>query len=102
MGTCGLTVILDDDERIEICVLNRESDGYPTCHGDELKDFLQGFTLVSGLSGDPKLKIATGMDCLAAQLVAHFKNEPDKFYLCPAGTRDCGEEYIYTVYRDEN
>ncbi|HRI04902.1 MAG TPA: hypothetical protein PLL77_14280 [Pyrinomonadaceae bacterium] len=40
------------------------------------------------------------MDCLAAQLIAHFKTEPGGFYLYPAGRRDCGEEYVYTVYAD--
>ena len=38
------------------------------------------------------------MGCLAAQVVAHFKEEPGRFYLYPAGTRNCGEEYIYTLY----
>jgi hypothetical protein len=101
MGTRSLTVILDDDGT-EICVLYRQYDGYPTGHGDELKDFLQGFTIVNGLSGDAKLKIANRMECLAAQIVAHFKKEPGGFYLHPAGTRDCGEEYVYTVYLKEH
>ena len=38
------------------------------------------------------------MGCLAAQIIAHFKNGIGGFYLYPAKTRDCGEEYIYTVY----
>ena len=42
------------------------------------------------------------MDCLAAQLIAHFKKEAGGFYLYSAGTRDCGEEYIYTIYLDQN
>src|SRR4051812_3620517 len=101
MPTPCLTVILDDSG-VEICVLFRPSDGYPTVHGDELKDFLQGFTIVNDLSGDAKLKIANGMDCLAAQIVTHFQKEPCGFYLHAAGTRGRGEEYIYTVYRKNN
>ena len=42
-------------------------------------------------------KVANGMPCLAAQLVAKFKQEVGHFYLYPARTRDCGEEYVYTV-----
>ena len=42
------------------------------------------------------------MECLAAQLVSHFKGDQiGNFYLYPSGTRDCGEEYIYTVYKGE-
>jgi len=101
MGTRSLTVIQDDDGH-EIFVMHRQMGGYPTGHGEELKEFLQGFSIVNGLSGDAKLKIANGMPCLAAQIVAHFKNGPGGFYLHPPGTRDCGEEYIYTVYKDGN
>ncbi|HMM81524.1 MAG TPA: hypothetical protein PKC65_16040 [Pyrinomonadaceae bacterium] len=39
------------------------------------------------------------MECLAAQIVAIFKGETSgNFYLFPSGSRDLGEEYIYTVY----
>jgi len=73
-------------------------DGYPTGHGAELKEFLGPFEVVNGLSGDYKArKVANGAGCLAAQLIAHFKTEPGGIYLEPAGARDMGEEYIYTV-----
>lgn len=96
MGTRSLTVI--ENEGTEICVLYRQYDGYPTGHGAELKSFLEGIQVVNGLNLDEKRTVANGMDCLAAQIVSHFKKEPGGFYLHPAGTRDCGEEYIYTVY----
>ena len=38
------------------------------------------------------------MDCLAAQLVAHFKTGPGGFYIYPADCDD--EEYNYDVYVD--
>ena len=72
--------------------------GYPTGHGAELKSFLVGMRIVNGLRLGDQIRMANGMDCLAAQLIAHFKTEPGGFYLYPAGRRDCGEEYIYTVY----
>jgi hypothetical protein len=95
MGTRSLTVI--KDEKQEIAVLYRQYDGYPSGHGLELADFLKPFTVVNGLSGN-KTNIANGMPCLAAQIIAHFKSEPGQFYLHAAGSRDLGEEYIYTVY----
>ncbi len=99
MGTRCLTIV-EEDEGAEICVLYRQYDGNPTGHGSELKTFLEGMQVVNGLGIGDQKRIANGMDCLAAQLIAHFKTEPGGFYLYPAGRRDCGEEYIYTVYLD--
>ncbi|MBK9214636.1 MAG: hypothetical protein IPM59_03415 [Chloracidobacterium sp.] len=97
MGTRSLTIV-EEIGGAEICVLYRQYDGYPTGHGAELKSFLEGIQIVNGLSPGDHKRTANGMDCLAAQLIAHFKTGPGGFYLYPAGTRDCGEEYIYTVY----
>ena len=97
MGTRSLTVLQDNDGK-EIAVLYRQMDGYPSGHGAELAKYLKPFTVVNGFgSGAKRGKVANGMSCLAAQLVAKFKQEVGGFYLYPAGTRDCGEEYVYTV-----
>lgn len=95
MGTRSLTIF---EGRAEIAVLYRQFDGYPhNGHGQELAEFLAGFRIVNGI-GARDSKLANGLECLAAQAVAHFKSEPGHFYLYPAGTRDCGEEFRYTVY----
>ena len=100
MGTRSLTVVRDTEGAKDICVLYRQMDGYPTGHGAELKEFLAPFTVVNGIGSDTPKKAANGMECLAAQLVSHFKGDQiGSFYLYPSGTRDCGEEYIYTVYK---
>lgn len=118
MGTRSLTVITDHAGK-EIVVMYRQFDGYPSGHGKELAEFLKDVVLVNGISmrKEEKQRIANGMDCLAAQIVARFKLghavdqaelnkhhptatmpiEAGSIYLYPAGTRDCGEEYIYTV-----
>ena len=101
MGTRSLTIV-EEDRGVEICVLYRQFDGYPTGHGAELKTFLEGIQIVNGLGLANEKRVANGMDCLAAQLSAHFKKEPGGFYLYPAGTRDCVEEYIYTVYQNNS
>lgn len=105
MGTRSLTVMLEEGHKgkdgKEIIVMYRQMDGYPTGHGQELVDFLTGIKLVNGICpGDKERQIvqANGMGCLAAQLVSHFKTEVGNFYLYPSKTRDCGEEWIYTVY----
>lgn len=125
MGTRSLTVFVEnwkysDREKgeqsgsDEIVVMYRQMDGYATGHGQELVDFLKPYSLVNGISmlRDEGKKIANGMGCLALQTVAHFKYSyatDDKgqpklsaggFYLYKSGTRDTGEEWIYTVYND--
>lgn len=98
MGTRSLTVIMDGKK--ELCVMYRQMDGHPQSHGQELVDFLKSRELVNGISGNRK--VFNGMGCLAAQVVGHFKTvdgelEAGNIYLYPPGTRDCGEEYVYTV-----
>jgi hypothetical protein len=99
MGTRSLTVIQDADNDEEIAVLYRQMDGYPEGHGRELAEFLSGMAIVDGLppGRGERDRLANGAECLAAQIVAHFKQEPGGFYLYPAGTRSLGEEYIYYV-----
>jgi hypothetical protein len=98
MGTRSLTVINSEWDDSEICVLYRQYDGYPEGHGKDLLDFLRGMSVVNGMGLDDRERISNGMDCLAAQIVAHFKNGPGYFYLNAAGTRDVCEEFIYTLY----
>lgn len=88
---------MQDNQGKEIAVLYRQYDGYPDGHGNDLKELLGPITIVNGIRGGQK-HIANGAECLAAQIVAHFKEDVGGFYLYPAGTRDCGEEYVYTVY----
>jgi hypothetical protein len=96
MGTRSLTLVKDENEQT-IINLYRQYDGYPSGHGQELADFLQKGKLVNGLSGN-ETNLFNGMGCLAAQLVALLKTEAGCIYLYPAEARDCGEEYIYTIF----
>lgn len=99
MGTRSLTVFKNDYDWSgeEIVVMYRQYDGYPEGHGMELARFLSKGKMVNGLSSSVPVQF-NGMGCLAAQVVAHFKDGAGGFYLYPGGTRDVGEEYIYEVY----
>ena len=101
MGTRSLTIMYDTPYRgtrgREIAVMYRQMDGYPTGHGQALKDFLAPFVIVNGYDSSMGPVLANGGACLAAQIIAHFKEGVGNFYLHPAGTRDAGEEYIYEV-----
>lgn len=125
MGTRSLTVFVGERGK-EVVVMYRQYDGYIEYYGRKLHDYLATFDeVVNGIKGDDYVKrTANGMGCLAAQTIMHMKSQienrdynnrvfnPDTgymesalqegnhcggVYLYPAGTRDCGEEYIYIV-----
>jgi len=98
MGTRALTFVYDGET--PIINLYRQYDGYPTGHGAELAEFLNGFKIVNGLGPDTPSRIANGMGCLAAQLVSHFKgDEAGQFYLYSPQTVECGQDFEYHVYQ---
>ena len=97
MGTRSLTVFVDEDNE-EIAVLYRQFDGYPDGQGYDLTKFLKDRILVNGYTKtDEEKKNFNGMACLAAWFIGSVKTETGNFYLHKAGTRNCGEEFIYTV-----
>ena len=95
MGTRSLTFVYDEDGR-SIISMYRQYDGYPSGHGKELAEFLEPITMVDGI-GTIKAAIANGPGCLAAQLVAHFKDGPGGIYLEPTTAVDCGQDYEYHI-----
>jgi hypothetical protein len=98
MGTRSLTFVYDGDK--PIINMYRQFDGYPSGHGSELADFLKGFKIVNGY-GEVKPKIANGMGCLAAQLIANFKQSVGGFYIHAVTDTDCWQDYEYHVYEDK-
>ena len=99
MGTRCLTIINNNDGR-EIAVMYRQCDGYPSCHGKELAKYCSDRTIVNGYGSETD-HVANGMTCLAAQIVSEFKDAVGGIYLYSSGTRDCWEEYTYTISGEE-
>jgi len=103
MGTRSLTTFIDEFDKEEIVVMYRQYDGYPRGHGRDLFNYLNGTKVVNGIPGGKIVsQLANGMSCLAAQVVSHFKKEVGNFYLHKSGTRDIGEQYVYTIYYNNN
>jgi hypothetical protein len=98
MGTRCLTFVYDGDE--PIMNLYRQYDGYPKGHGAELALFLSRGELIRGLTGEDRVQF-NGMGCLAAQVVAHFKQSVGGFYIHPVTDTECGQDYEYHVYERE-
>jgi len=98
MGTRSLTFVYNEQGK-PILNLYRQYDGYIKGHGAELAEFLNGLTLVNGFGREEK-NIANGMGCLAAQMIAHFKDSVGGFYIHSVMDTDCGQDYEYHVYKD--
>ena len=107
MGTRSLTRVFrkweddfGDKRREPFTTMYRQMDGYLEGHGQDLAEFLSQFTIVNGMRMDETRKIANGIDCLAAQMFAHFKDGPGHIYCMHPSAQDCGEEYIYEIEKD--
>ena len=113
MGTRSLTRVIDRQKGLSFAKghlaknvgksyinMYRQFDGYMEEMGVDLAEFLLPFTIVNGISLSENRKIANGSGCLAAQLVAHFKQEAGDIYLYPTEGKPgaCWEEYIYTIF----
>ena len=100
MGTRSLTFVYDGKE--PMINMYRQFDGYPSGHGSELAEFLNSFdAIVNGIPVGDKRRLANGMGCLAAQLIANFKTEVGGFYIYPVSAEDCGQDYEYHVYENK-
>ena len=98
MGARALTFVYDAD-RQPFLNLYRQYDGYIEAHGRELAEFLAGKKLVNGY-GRESTELANGMGCLAASLVAHFKETVGGFYIHSVTETECGQDYEYHVYEN--
>lgn len=101
MGTRSLTFVYDGDK--PVINMYRQFDGYPSGHGSELAEFLSPILVINGIGGDQNKigKFANGMGCLAAQMIAHFKNSVGGFYIHSVTDTDCWQDYEYHVYEDK-
>jgi len=79
-------------------------DGYPEYLGVKLAKFLEGYYITNGLGGKSNGKIANGMGCLAAQLIADMKTEPGNVYLSNPKWNDDAtgwEDWTYYIWTAE-
>ena len=103
MGTRSLTFVYEKYGQVQkpVCNMYRQFDGYPTGHGAELAEFLNGGELVNGLGVERDQLQFNGMGCLAASMVAHFKQTPGGFYIYSTDERDCGQDYEYHIFNKD-
>jgi hypothetical protein len=107
MGTRSLTHVIEtykDNEgkqkKNPLLTMYRQYDGYPSGMGTDLAEFLKSGKLVNGISMAETEKVFNGAGCLAAQLVANFKEGAGGVYIHKPMNKNCGEEYVYEIYVD--
>ena len=110
MGTRSLTRVIETykdnktQKQVKKQLINmyRQYDGYPSGMGADLVEFLDGSKVVNGLSSDDmkSTRVFNGAGCLAAQLVAHFKEGAGGIYIEPTSAKDCGQDYEYEIIVD--
>ena len=78
-------------------------DGYPSGHPSETAEWLASGTVVNGFGlNETKLQF-NGAGCLAAQLVAKYKDGVGGCYLHPLKHRGkCWEDYLYDIIVKED
>ena len=75
-------------------------DGYPEYLGCNLAEFLCDFRVVNGLPTNyfEDIKIANGMGCLTAQLIAGLKEEAGNVYVDYSDTDRDDVEFTYYIW----
>ena len=75
-------------------------DGYPEYLGCSLAEFLCDFRVVNGLPTNyfENIKVANGMGCLTAQLIAGLKEEAGNVYVDYSDTDRDDVEFTYYIW----
>lgn len=106
MGTRALVIVKENDKESQTLVnIYRQYDGYPSCLGQDIVNILNkgDVEILSGFWKQQAPEHFNGMSCLAAYLVGELKGKAiGNIYLQPVDIRDCGEEYIYTLYEKDD
>ncbi len=97
MSTPAILNIIDNNETLVTIYKHWDGDSF----GSELYDFLKDMVVVNGFTVDNK-KRANGMGCLAAQLIAHFKDGIGDLYIVSNNTRTEDFSYQYKIFVENN
>jgi hypothetical protein len=109
MSTRSITKVIEtwNDEKTSklkkqtLVCMYRQYDGYPSGMGSDLAEFLNSGKIVNGISLAEEQRVFNGMGCLAAQMVAHFKDGAGGYYLYPTNVGKVWQEYEYEIIQHE-
>jgi hypothetical protein len=90
-------------ENNDLVLIYRQYDGYPTGHPMETAEWLSTGTVVNGLGMAEERLVFNGAGCLAAQLIAKFKDGPGGTYIHSLSSRgESWEDYLYDIIIKED
>jgi len=101
MSTSATLRIYDENNQ-NLVVLYKHFDGYPSGFGYDLYRFLKDMRIVNGIP-ESRYSLsfaANGMGCLAAQIVAQFKDCIGDLYIVSKPIEDV--EYEYFLFFEDN
>jgi len=85
-------------ENNNLVLIYRQYDGYPTGHPLETAEWLATAKVVNGLGLAENQLVFNGAGCLAAQLIAKFKDGPGGTYIHSLDSRgESWEDYLYDI-----
>ena len=87
----------------KLVLMYAQYDGYPTGHPMDTAKWLASGKVVNGYGANEKKLVFNGAGCLAAQLVAKFKDGAGGYYIHPMNHRgQCWENYTYDIIVKED
>jgi hypothetical protein len=87
----------------EISLIYVQYDGYPEGHPLETAEWLSTAKVVNGLGMNETQLVFNGAGCLAAQLIARFKDGPGGTYIHNLESRgESWEDYLYDIIVKED
>jgi hypothetical protein len=91
----------DDNNNVknqDLVLVYRQYDGYPEGHPIDTARWLESGKLVNGIGANETQLVFNGAGCLAAQLIAKFKDGAGGTYIHPMSHRGkCWEDYLYDI-----
>jgi hypothetical protein len=85
-------------KRQNLVLLYAQYDGYPDGHPLDTARWLASGKVVNGFGVMQQPLLFNGAGCLAAQLIAKYKDGVGGHYIYPMNHRgNCGEDYIYDI-----
>ncbi len=86
----------------ELCLIYFQYDGYPSGHPSETAEWLASGKVVNGYGLNDQLQF-NGAGCLAAQMIAKFKEGVGGIYIHSLASRGNNwEDYLYDIIVKEN